>query len=668
MTCPQQKRSFVLLIICAVGAAPLAQATDPTPLPLIRVTEGQSSPVASRAMVSEPVERLLDRASVSMSRMGGRGLEPVIRGQSQERVDVLIDGIRVEGACPNRMDPPTSRLSTVLAPALEVRTSNQTLRWGPITGGQIIATTAPPKFDDQATTGEVRLGGVDNGHGTSASVAAAVGADDGWLRLAGGRDEAGDYEDGSGNRVRSAYENREARVDAGWRGDNGVYVRGLVSRQEERDVKYAGAGMDAPKTDTNTFRLELGAPVASGGWQLVGWQADVDHIMDNFSLRRSQMNMLTLSETRTRGLRLTLDQSPDIFTDWAVGVDVEANDWQATRFGGPELSTVTSFLWPDVQRDRVGIFAEHFVRVRPALQLGAGLRYDRVEMDADAANQPFAGGMTILTAADAYQALYGSTTTRVLDDNLSGFISADWRITAQQSLEMTISRSVRSPGVSERYIASWNPMDPARRWVGNPALAPEVHNKLELAFPGRRDGWQWRPAVWVDQVDNFVLRTRNADQTSVYRNISARLMGLDAELGWSSGTWRTNTSLSLVRGDNRDTNQPLPRIPPLQLAQVLGWQHQGHTLELEWLLARRQDRVDVDSGQDAGRSPGYGILNVSGAHGLTPELELNWAITNLLDKTWAPHVSRANQDPFLPEALRVNEPGRSVRVGLSLRW
>ena len=51
--------------------------------------------------------------------MGGRGLDPVIRGQNEERVEVLLDGMRVEGACPSRMDPPTSRLSTALAPVLE---------------------------------------------------------------------------------------------------------------------------------------------------------------------------------------------------------------------------------------------------------------------------------------------------------------------------------------------------------------------------------------------------------------------------------------------------------------------------------------------------------------------------------------------------------------------
>ncbi|MCM0614125.1 TonB-dependent receptor [Marinobacter sediminum] len=599
--------------------------------------------------------------------MGGRGLDPVIRGQGQERVDVLLDGIRVEGACPNRMDPPTSRLSSALAPVLEVRTSNQTLRWGPISGGQVVATTAAPDFRDGLTTGHLTVGGSDNGNGKLANGSVAVGSDRGWFRLAGGYDEADDYEDGDGNKVRSAYQNTEGRVDAAWKADNGFYVKGLVSRQEERDVKYPGSGMDAPKTDTDIARLELGAPVANGDWSLLTWQADVDHIMDNFSLRPATMKMLTASETRTRGIRLTLDQSPDSRTNWAIGTDFETNNWEAERFGGATLDTLTSVLWPDVDRDRFGVFAERFYRLTPELQLGGGVRYDRVEMDAGSADKTFGSGMMAMSAADIYQSLYGTTNTEATDDNFSGFVTGEWRFSSRQALEVTASRSVRSPGVTERYIASWSMM-PAMRWAGNPALETEKHNKLEVALPGQSEGWHWRPAVWIDQVDDFVLRTRNADQVSVYRNIDARLLGVEGALGWSDGTWSSTSKLSAVRGENRDDDKALPQIPPVQFIQTLGWQHMGHQVEMAWQVARRQDRVDLASGLDADTSPGYGVLNLSGSHPLLDYLTLSWAVDNLFDKTWAPHVSRANTDPFNPEAVRVNEPGRTLRAALTARW
>ncbi len=631
---------------------------------VIRVTEGRLSDSSDAVLASEPVNRLASDPSVSLSRMGGRGLEPVVRGQSQERVDVLLDGIRVEGACPNRMDPPTSRLSSALAPSLKVMTNNRTLRWGPIAGGQIIATTADPQFNGNATTGQVTIGGADNGNGKLVNAAAAVGNEDAWLRLSGGYDEADDYEDGDGNKVRSAYENAEGRADAAWTAESGFFIKGMVSRQEESDVKYAGSGMDAPQTDTDLYRMEIGSPVAKGEWSLLAWQADVDHIMDNFSLRPAgMMKMQTDSITETRGLRFILDQSPNSLTDWAVGADLETNDWDAT------LSNVTnpmpmavSFMWPGVERERAGLFAEGFRRLGRDVKVGTGLRYDRVEMDATKANDVASMG---LTPAMLYRSAYGTTDVEVEDNNVSGFVSSEWRLPQNQALTLTASRSVRSPSVTERYLAR-NTMSDS--WIGNPDLNTEKHYKLELALSGSKNQWSWKPVVWIDQVDDFVLRYKETPTDTRYKNIDARLLGVEATVGWTDGTWSSSSALASVRGENRDDNKALAQIPPVQFVQTLGWQSMGHSIEARWQLARRQDRIDPQSGLDAGTSPGYGVFNLSGSHPLMEYLTLNWALDNLFDNTWAPHVSRANTDPFNPDAVRVNEPGRTLRAALTARW
>lgn len=659
-----------LTLVGWATAPAVAQTRDDDGL-VIRVTEGQSVEAArlsEAALAPEPVSRLAQEPSVSLSRLGGRGLDPVIRGQGQERVDVLLDGMRVEGACPNRMDPPTSRLSSALPQVLEVRTDNRTLRWGPIAGGQVVATTAAPVFaDGNRTTGHLTVGGSDNGDGRLINGSAAVGDREHYLRFSAGYEQAEDYEDGDGNEVRSAFENTERRLDGAWTADNGLYVKAMVGRQEERDVKYA-SGMDAPKTDTDMYRLELGAPVASGGWNLMAWQADVDHVMDNVSLREPPlmmgmpMAMQTLSETRNRGARLVLDQTINGTRDIALGVDVERTSWDATMYNGMNLTNEASFLWPDVERDRVGMFVEAFHRIRVNMRLGAGLRYDRVEMDANRADEAFS--MTPdampMSPTSIYENAYGVTDARATDDNVSGFMTGEWRVTTVNTLELTASRSVRSPGVNERYVVRGS------GWVGNPDLKTEKHHKLELSLAGQSDGWHWRPAVWVDEVDEFVLRYEPAPQVIRYRNVDARLLGVEGELGWSDGTWSASGKLASVRSTNSDTGQPLPRIPPVQFIQTLGWHHLGTALRAEWVLARRQDRIDEDSGLDPSTSPGYGVFNLNGSHPLRDYLTLSWAVNNVFDKTWAPHVSR--EDLFTGEAYRVNEPGRTLRAALTAHW
>jgi len=62
----------------------------------------------SRGVSADGGDFLGQISGVSTSRFGGRGLEPIVRGQSQTRLNILLDGAYVHGGCPNRMDPPAS--------------------------------------------------------------------------------------------------------------------------------------------------------------------------------------------------------------------------------------------------------------------------------------------------------------------------------------------------------------------------------------------------------------------------------------------------------------------------------------------------------------------------------------------------------------------------------
>ena len=78
--------------------------------------ETESLPAVTRTPVGESPQGLPADGGdflrqingVSGIRMGGHGVDPVIRGQSQTRLNILLDGAYIHGACPNRMDPPTA--------------------------------------------------------------------------------------------------------------------------------------------------------------------------------------------------------------------------------------------------------------------------------------------------------------------------------------------------------------------------------------------------------------------------------------------------------------------------------------------------------------------------------------------------------------------------------
>lgn len=84
----------------------------------------------------------------------------------------------------------------------------------------------------------------------------------------------------------------------------------------------------------------------------------------------------------------------------------------------------------------------------------------------------------------------------------------------------------------------------------------------------------------------------------------------------------------------------------------------------------KQARADLEngSGQDVQETPGWGVLDLYGKYDIAKNADIRFGIDNLLDKSFAYHVNRANVDPFNPEAIQVNEPGREAWVRGSLKF
>ncbi|WP_404362782.1 hypothetical protein [Marinobacter sp.] len=80
-------------------------------------------------------------------------------------------------------------------------------------------------------------------------------------------------------------------------------------------------------------------------------------------------------------------------------------------------------------------------------------------------------GAMPISLASLYQSAYGVTDTEATDDNISGFMTGEWRLSSVTNRELTASHSVRSPGINERYVARITVKD---TWIGNPGLETEL--------------------------------------------------------------------------------------------------------------------------------------------------------------------------------------------------
>ncbi|MAR92207.1 MAG: TonB-dependent copper receptor [Pseudomonadota bacterium] len=690
---PKRRLLSSSIVIPLLGLAPQAPA-EPAPLqsltPVIvtgdRLTDPATTdlslPAPATGYHSDAADLLRQEAGVSGTRMGGRGIDPIIRGQNQTRLNILLDGAFIHGGCPNRMDPPTVYSALGSYDQISVIRGSHSVIHGPGgSGGTLLFERKPPQFDADANyLGSITGFYADNSDTQSLEADLATGNASGYLRLLGEYQDANNYEDGNGDEVRSAYTSASGNLMLGWTPEPGTLLELNLETQREDDLLYAGAGMDSPYSDADTVRLKYNSESGVGPFTNIHsqiYQSTVDHLMDNYSLREATapMAMRVPSSSDTTGGRWYGDIALDrqVFT---LGMDYQKNDRNANRFSGPQgqyPQLLQAILWPDAELEQMGLFGEWLLETDGPYTWQLGLRYDRVDASISRGDEkPDLGPSP--TPNVLYSQYYDRTADSAREDNVSGFVHLQRPLGAGEG-HLTLSRSVRTADASERYLAGFarNGMTGVdNSWVGNPQLEPEQHHQLELGYKQEQQRWSLSAAVYYNRVTDYILRDLARGQDSIlvnngtatiYRNIDAELLGTELELALQiNDRWRTQASLAYVHAENTSDDRPIAQTPPLELNWLTERQGEQWDYGYQVLANANQWRADLTtgSGQDLRDSPGWGILNLFARYRIEDSATLELGVDNLFDKAYAYHVNRANQDPFNPEPVLVNEPGRQI--------
>ena len=619
-------------------------------------TEQSFSPVDIALQPASDITMLLDKTQgISGIRMGGRALDPVIRGQRETQLNVLLDGAYLQGGCPNRMDPPTTYASSDSYDKITLIKGSQTVRYGAGgTGGTILLSRERPVLNDDGYRLDLTGSARNNAGGGMLSADAAVGNDQGYLRLVASHDEANNYEDGAGNEVRSAYETRSGAVILGLNLSDSTELQLSYDRNEERNVLFAGAGMDSPSSDADSYRARIRHTLNQGPFQLLTaelYQSNVDHLMDSYSLRGLPAGMVAPSTSDTSGGRVFLEGWLGAH-EVVVGADIQTNERDATLYNYP-AGMPMGILWPDVTLQQVGIFAEVARQLDSSNRLKTGLRLDHITAEADRLTESFMMGSRTPVM------LYGATPSDQSEHNLSGFVSWQHQLSPDAQIETTLSRGVRTADATERYMAKSN-------WVGNPWLNPEKHHQLEVTYR-QLGGEPWSISAFYNQVDDYILRYQDVG-VERYKNVEAALYGLEASYQRVlTPTWTLFADATYTVGENLDDDQPLSRISPLSATLRTEYKQGPWQGGVRWLLSAAQNDVCLNSsscaGQDVAATAGFGVVDLYMKREVNQSVALSMGVDNLFDKLYRHHESRDNV--FDPSPIQVNEPGRTVWLSVS---
>ncbi len=631
-----------------------------------------------RAVSADGADFLRQLNGVSVSRFGGRGLELIVRGQSQARLNVLLDGSYVHGGCPNRMDPPASWTALETYEKVTVLKGVQSLIYGGGgSGGTVLFERDTRSLaQDKGVHGRVSALGSDNGISGDFLGDVVAAGDQAYVRAFAEQKNADNYEDGDGREVRSSFDHRQGGLVFGLMPNAERLFEFTVERNDFSDALYPGAGMDSPQEQGDFYRFRYADRPAANGLnhlRLEAYLSDVEHLMNNFTDRTpprypaaapkagQPMKRETPTHSRTTGGRLVLNSGAGATTlDW--GLDVQRNKRDATLnnldSGQP---AALSFMWPDVEIQQVGVFAEATTALQNKSRIKYGLRVDRVDASADRiADKP-----KLASPNTAYKTYYGSNASDKSETNVGGLLRFEKDLDDGWRLFTGLSRSVRTAGATERYMNKWNAVEKLR-WVGNPDIQPEKHHQLDLGLAKTSDAASVSATLFYDDVTDYILRDTaraqdgilQSDRADIYRNVDAELYGAEAEARLSlTDALDVSGGLAYVHADNTTDDRPLPQTPPLNGKIQLDYATASWGLGGRIRFAARQDRIDPFSKQEVGATPGWQALDLYGNYQINDSFSLRAGVDNVLDETYAEHASRSNLlDPF---AVRVNEPGRT---------
>ncbi|MEZ5289568.1 MAG: TonB-dependent receptor [Vicinamibacterales bacterium] len=621
-------------------------------------------------------ELLADESGLWKLRKGGIASDVVLRGLQSRDLNVLIDGQRVYGACPNHMDPPAFHVDFSEVERVDVGKGPFDVRHQGSLGGVVNVVTRRPDTGWHATTSL----GVGSYGFVNPSLTASYGGPRVSALAGSSYRQSAPYRDGRGHAFTEGVNYRAGAADSdafraatlwgrmAWTPADGHQMEATYTRQRTDHTLYPYLQMDAVFDNADRAAVNYQAPAggalaglkAQVSWAVVDhWMTDAYRVSSATAPRGYSMG--TDATTLTAGGRVEA-----VVGRTTVGGEAYRRNWN-TETSMAMAAYAPQYSIPDVNIDAVGAFVEHARPLGTRVSLDLGGRLDRVVSAADAAKANLA----------LFTAYHATDTTSRTDILPSGRVKLSWQAGAAVTMAASLGHTARVAEANERYFA-------LRRtgsdWVGNPDLAPSRNTGVDLSMTVQRPRATVTANAYMNRIDDYVAVSMarrlsmvpgvmNAAARS-YVNVDARQRGLEAS---GSVTVRRPLSLSgdvsYVRGtmtpraDLGVTSRDLAETPPLRVRLRARVDDGRLFAELEGVGSARQSRVDASLGEAP--TPAYAVANLTA--GLRRgRVSVAAGVANLFDAYYVEHLS-FQRDPFR-SGIRVAEPGRNLFLNASWKF
>ncbi|MEX5755835.1 TonB-dependent copper receptor [Acinetobacter baumannii] len=603
---------------------------------------------------------------------GGTNGDVTFRGMFGSRIKILTDGTENLGACPNRMDAPTSYISPESYDRISVIKGPQTVQYANTGSAATVLFERQPEkltsekpYRGQASVLLGSYGRIDH------NIEAAVGDEKKYIRLNANRSESNSYQDGDGNTVPSAWKKWNADVALGFTPDENTWVE-ITGGKSDGESLYAGRSMDGSQFARESLGLRFEKKNITDVIKKIKGQVNYsynDHIMDNFSLRtpplvemnHGGMTMLMPNAMAMQVTRRTLNSRLAMTSEWNKWSLITGVDSQFNKHGGSMSSPKMNMPFSqDMRFQSYGAFGELGYQWSENSKLVTGARLDQVKIDALKLN------------VDRSETLP------------SAFIRLE-----NQHPEHD-AKSYIGLGYVERVPDYWELFSTAH---GNSGMLKPTFNdldtektlQLDMGYQQQHGALNTWASAYVGLINDYILMSYHNHPTSGEhdhgssfsagaKNVDATIAGAEAGIGYQfTDHIQADLSAMYAWGKNTTDDKPLPQISPLEGRLNIRYVADKYNLGLLWRAVAEQSRVSLHQGNIVGYdlkpSKGFSTLSLNGSYNLRKDIDVSVGIDNVFDKTYTEHLNKAGSAGFgFASEEQFNNIGRNYWVRMSMKF
>lgn len=634
---------------------------------------------------SDGADYLKHIAGFNAIRNGGTNGDPTFRGMFGSRLKILNNGSEMLGACPARMDAPTSYIAPENFDQINIVKGPQTVLWGAASAATVNFSRDMERFDSPTLKAQASVMAASN-HRYDTNLDTTAGDQLGYVRLSANTSQSDDYKDGNGDKVAAKWQKWNTDVAIGFTPSDNTLLE-LSAGKGDGEARYAGRGMDGSQFLRESLGLRVEQKNISDVFTKLEAQVNynnADHVMDNYTLRQpSAMDMggheHEEMDTGMSGMhdgmdmggsmamsdpamamelaRKTISARTAATFDWAsyqliVGADANKNQHKG-RMGGRDYKNA---LWEkDADFQNVGMFTESTWKLNGASKVVSGLRIDQAQVK----------------DLRADEVSFNETRKETLP---SGFIR----------FENKSARNINSYiglGYVDRMPDYWELFSPVHAGSTNAfrGVKTEQTTQLDMGLSHQSGPWSSWVSAYAGLINNYILMSYHhheghSGDTAGAKNVDATIAGGEAGVSYTfNKQFSADANLAYAWGRNDETDKPLPQIAPLDFRLGLNYQQDQYSMGALLRLVSKQNRIALNQGnivgQDLSEGKGFGVFSVNAGYQVTPLVNVSMGIDNLFDKNYAEHLNKAGNSSFGYASNEIiNDIGRNFWGKLTFKY